>query len=68
LPSPSGTHEEWAALEVQWRYLAGLGWMVGPHYTYRMTTVGGQWKMVMDQDMINRGIPFVPSDAAATGS
>ena len=55
---------QWAAVEVQWRYLAGAGWMIASnrHYTYLMRTVDGEWKMVMSEDMITRGVPFYPPD------
>jgi hypothetical protein len=33
--------------------------MMGPNlYTYKMRTVDDQWKIVMSQDMIDRGVPF----------
>lgn len=60
----SGQGGEWAIIEVQWRFLAGLGWMplTGGHYSYFARTVDGKWKMVMSKDMVDRKIPFCPPD------
>ena len=51
-----------AFVDVQWRYQVPDGWMMDRHYTYLMRTVDGEWKMVMSEDMITRGVPFYPPD------
>ena len=56
---PSG---EWAVVEAQWRYRTDLGWLMATHYSYAMRTVGGEWRMVVDNKTAERGIPWLPAE------
>jgi len=53
-----------AFIEVQWLYQVRDGWMMGPHYTYRMRRVGDEWRMLITTYDPKRGVPFVPKLSA----
>jgi len=60
---PGPAPGEWAVADVQWRYRTNLGWMMGEHYTYKMRTVDGAWRLYVDEATAERGVPWVPAQA-----
>ena len=65
LPEKSGP-AMMAVIEVQWRYQAAAGWMMGPNHTYRMKDVNGEWRMWISTYDAERGVPFVPGPPKST--